>query len=294
MADTKISALTDATAITDTDYLVIVDDVGGTPTTKRLDAADAKTYFQTGAHLSGGTDVPVADGGTGASDASGARTNLGLGLKYHKDWSGYANIAAVEADGVAFAGGGTAALTDISTATGNAYDEYFGETNVLTKAITYDTPTSSGGSTNSGSYTVPEVSIEIPAADLGNPAVGSLIQVKLGVYYDILVDRSGSDGTTTLAGLPYIQADDWAGDVVPSFLGDANLWSADNQGLQYFFDWNGSLWEGYQHLQPLDLIWTSLHDDAAVLLLTFKSKAWAEFQLRYYIFSLDIEVVPHG
>ena len=80
MADTKISALTDATALTDTDYWVIVDDTGGTPTSKRLDAADAKTYFQTGAHLAGGTDVPVADGGTGASDAATARTNLGLAI----------------------------------------------------------------------------------------------------------------------------------------------------------------------------------------------------------------------
>lgn len=31
-----------------------------------------------GAHMSGGTDVPVADGGTGSSTASGARANLGL------------------------------------------------------------------------------------------------------------------------------------------------------------------------------------------------------------------------
>ena len=43
----KISAYTDATAVTDTDSLLIVDDTAGTPTTKRVDAADAKTYFGT-------------------------------------------------------------------------------------------------------------------------------------------------------------------------------------------------------------------------------------------------------
>jgi hypothetical protein len=32
-----------------------------------------------GAYVAGGTDVPVADGGTGSSTAAGAATNLGLG-----------------------------------------------------------------------------------------------------------------------------------------------------------------------------------------------------------------------
>lgn len=42
------------------------------------DVTDATNVAAAGAHMSGGTDVPVADGGTGASTASGARTNLGL------------------------------------------------------------------------------------------------------------------------------------------------------------------------------------------------------------------------
>lgn len=45
MADTKISALTAGTALTDDDLLVFVDAPGGTPATKKITALNAKSYF---------------------------------------------------------------------------------------------------------------------------------------------------------------------------------------------------------------------------------------------------------
>lgn len=50
--------------------------------------------IEAGVYRSGGTDVPITDGGTGASTASAARTNLGLGT-----------IATQDADNVAITGG---------------------------------------------------------------------------------------------------------------------------------------------------------------------------------------------
>lgn len=79
----------------------------------------------TGGSITGITDLAVADGGTGASDASGARTNLGLGT-----------IATQAANNVSITGGSITGITDLAIADGgtgqstasaaaNALDGYF-------------------------------------------------------------------------------------------------------------------------------------------------------------------------
>jgi len=75
----------------------------GAVTLVEADITDLQSY-----HVQGGTDVPVADGGTGASSASGARTNLGV------DPAGTDNAPAASAT----VAGKVELSTDAETATG--------------------------------------------------------------------------------------------------------------------------------------------------------------------------------
>lgn len=85
-------------------FTVSLSGVGGLGT---MSTQNANNVNITGGSISGIVDLAIADGGTGSSTASGARSNLGLGT-----------IATQNASGVTISGGSISGIVDLSIADG--------------------------------------------------------------------------------------------------------------------------------------------------------------------------------
>lgn len=96
--------------------LLTVDGAGSALDSDTLDGLSSAAFYAVG-----GTDVAVADGGTGASTEAGARTNLGLGTAATTAAAAYATAAqGTKADNAYQVGGTDVAIADGGTGASSA------------------------------------------------------------------------------------------------------------------------------------------------------------------------------